>query len=209
MSSPFFSQYLFGLPLFVWHFTFLTNINLSSVWRLYMSAITYVLLSNKGHECPRCDSKFISYGFVCSVFSPWYSSYFSIAVVFKCIYAFCYVLIRAQVSIGMWNLEICMFVLLVTSFMLLFVACMPLNNAVSSAYLSSYISCPFILFPDFLLMSSSTCLMIFSVQRLQKIGRQYAPMPYSLANREPVCRSTFYSHCRSFVVCCIGFGWVK
>ena len=49
---------------------------------------------NTVQECSKCDSEFISYGLVCSVFNPGYSysrnMYLYIAFIFKCIDAFCY-----------------------------------------------------------------------------------------------------------------------
>ena len=42
----------------------------------YMYEITSFLLFNNVQECSRCDSEFISYGLVCSMFShPYYDNH--------------------------------------------------------------------------------------------------------------------------------------
>ena len=69
-SSTSFSHDLIGLPLFLWPVTFPSSI-ISPVLGVFLCVqITSFLLLNKVNECSRCDSKFISYGLVCSVFNP-------------------------------------------------------------------------------------------------------------------------------------------
>ena len=100
-SSTSVSQYHFGLPLFLWHFTFPSSINLFNVWFRVGLHIRNNLFSlfNKVQACSRFDCELIGCGLACSVFSPRYVHYFPIAYISKCIYAFLSVfLCRANIS---------------------------------------------------------------------------------------------------------------
>ena len=75
---------LSAAPLFAFfRFFGLSSIDFSSVWCLFYVRNNHIFAFNKVQECSRCDSEFISYGLVCSVFSP-SSVIRNLVIFFKC-----------------------------------------------------------------------------------------------------------------------------
>ena len=109
---PHHSHNIFGLPLFLCNCTFPSSINFFNGWfRLHVRNNLFCLF-NKVPDLTTAMDWF--------VVGPWYSKYFPISFIFKCIYAFLHVFVQGPRFTSMWQLKIYTFIM--RCLILLFVA---------------------------------------------------------------------------------------
>ena len=105
-SSASFSQHIFGLPLFLWHYTIPSSINFFNVWfRLHVRNNLFCLFNKVPDLTPAID------WFLCVLFMiPKIFSDRALSFIFKCIYAFRHVFsgstFHVHVTVGNMHVHI-------------------------------------------------------------------------------------------------------
>ena len=103
---PHHSHNIFGLPLFLWHFTFPSSNNFFNGWfRLHVRNNLFCLF-NKVPDLTTAMYWFV----VCSVHDTQNISRYNLFI-FKCIYAFLHVFGQGPRFTSMWQLKICTFIM--------------------------------------------------------------------------------------------------